>query len=116
MLRRLLPFTALVVAACAANPPPAPAPKPMPVPAATERGELIGLSAQDLGSRLGAPSFQVREGSGVKLQWSGGGCVLDVYLYPGPSGGGVERVTHVDARRKDGEDIDPASCEASLVR
>ena len=46
----------------------------------------------------------------------GGGCVLDVYLYPPESGSGSARVTHADARRTSGADIDVASCLALMGR
>lgn len=110
----------LLLAACASEraqqapvstPPP---PAERPARSAHQHGHLIGMSAQDLGELFGAPFMQVREGPGLKLQWRGGGCVLDTYLYAPESGAGVERVTHVDARRESGADTEPTNCEASI--
>jgi len=42
--------------------------------------------------------------------------VLDAYLYPTPSGGLPERVTHVDTRLQNGNDTSQAPCIASLTR
>ena len=115
MRRFLAPSLALIVAACASTP----AVKPAAVvikPIARPGGPLIGLDVHDLGRRFGQPVFQVQEGPGTKLQWAGGGCVLDVYLYPPTSGSGSARVTYADARRPSGTDIDVASCLALMGR
>ena len=91
-------------------------PAPVSTPTITrpaQRGDLIGLTTQELGERLGAPGFQVREGPGVKLQWAGASCVLDAFLYPAP-GTNVLRVTWVDARRPSGDPTDRAGCLAAL--
>jgi hypothetical protein len=113
-MRRLAPFATLLVAACATTPPPAPTPA-QPVTQVRERGDLIGLTAEELVQRFGRPDFQVREGFGLKLQFAGGGCVLDAYLYPQSGNVGIERVTHVDARRPSGEDMSQATCVAALA-
>ena len=115
MRRFLAPSLALLVAACASTP----AVKPSAVvikSVARPGGPLIGLDVHDLGRRFGQPAFQVQEGPGTKLQWAGGGCVLDVYLYPPESGSGSARVTYADARRPSGVDIDVASCLALMGR
>ena len=111
--RGILVF-ALLLAACARTP----QVEPVRTPVTAERpsGELIGLSAVELSRRFGPPTFQVKEGPGTKLQWSRGGCVLDAYLYPPASGGGLERVTHIDARRPSGDDLDLPSCLALMER
>ena len=80
-MRRLTPALVMVLAACSTIP------KTTPIPVATKpsprpNGELVGLTVHELGQRFGQPQFQVQEGPGTKLQWAGGGCVLDVYLYP----------------------------------
>ncbi len=114
-LKLFVSATALLLAACATAPEPV-APTPAkPVPQVVERGDLIGLTADELGLRFGQPGFQVREGAGVKLQFSGGGCVLDAYLYPPESGAGVERVAHIDTRRPSGDNIDQFACFAMLA-
>jgi len=114
MLRRLAPALTLILAACVSETP-APEATPAPVRESThEHGRLIGLAAPDLGELFGAPALQVREGPGLKLQYRGGGCVLDAYLYAPPSGQGVERVTHVDTRLPSGADTDPVACQAAI--
>ena len=105
-------ITALLAAGCARTP------EPQPVQAAPSRpagpvSALIGLSANELIGHFGQPRLQVREGTGLKLQWTSSGCVLDVYLYPE---GGRERATHVDSRRPSGDRIDQRSCVATLTR
>jgi len=113
-MRRLASLTALLVAACATTPPPSPAPVTPVTPHARPSAGLIGLTADELVQRFGTPSFQVREGVGLKLQFARAGCVLDAYLYPAAIGGGLARVTHVDTRRPSGEDVPQANCMAAL--
>ena len=110
-MRRLLVLaTIALLAACARAP--RPEPGPVTAPIARPSGALVGLTASELGQRFGKPSFQVREGPGTKLQWTGQGCVLDVYLYPPESGRGADRVTFADARRASGADISVEACLA----
>lgn len=134
--RHLLALPALLaLAACggstdAVRPLPAPPPPPKlvrPAPPAaiqTQRPRahiqvlpglegVIGADAEALTRQFGAPRLDVREGDARKLQWSGGACVLDAYLYP-PDGGGRPAATYVDARRGDGRDVDRAACIAAL--
>ena len=114
-MRRFVVSAFLFAAACT------PTPKPVtnvPTPVMSqppERGDLIGLSVDDLGQRFGAPDLQVREGDGLKLQYRARSCVLDAYLYGSESGQGVARVSHVDSRLPDGRDTDQAACEAALA-
>ena len=82
-----------------------------PIPVAVERGDLIGLDAAALLTRFGRPRLQVKEGDGTKLQFAGGSCLLDAYLYPQ---GGTPRVTHVDTRNRDGRDVPQAACIALI--
>lgn len=77
---------------------------------------VIGASAGELARLFGPPRLDVREGDARKLQYAGGACVLDVYLYPPPQGGAA-RATYVDARRPaDARDVDRAACVAALRR
>ena len=76
---------------------------------------VIGRTARMLETQFGKPALDVREGPARKLQFGGAACVLDAYLYP-PKGGGEPIVTHVDARLRDGRDLDRASCVAALTR
>lgn len=112
----LVASSGLLLAACTTAPqaPPRPTtaiPRPQPQP---PRGSLLGLSTDELVARFGRPGFQVREGPGLKLQWSVPGCVLDAYLYPPPAGAGVARVTYAEARRADGSPTDQAGCIAAV--
>ena len=115
-MRRLAPALTLLLAACASETraPVDTAPPVGPALSAHHHGHLLGLSVPDLGKLFGTPNLQVREGPGLKLQYRGGGCVLDAYLYLPESGQGVERVTHVDTRLSSGADTDQVGCEAAI--
>lgn len=111
-MRRLVLASTLFLAACATRPEPAPPPTPV-TPSPPSRSDLLGLSAGELVQRFGNPALQIREGAGLKLQFRRRGCVLDAYLYASASGG-VERVSHVDARHPSGADMNQQSCIAAL--
>ena len=112
-MRRILIVTTLFLAGCATRPE-SPAEQPTPVaPAPQSRSDLLGLSAGELVQRFGNPALQIREGAGLKLQFRRRGCVLDAYLYAGASGG-VERVSHVDARHPHGADLNQQGCITAL--
>ena len=92
--------------------------KPVPRRPAAPRIEaglesVIGADRSGLERQFGAPRLDVREGDALKLQWSGGACILDVYLYP-PARGSEPSASYVDARRGDGRDVDKASCVTAL--
>ena len=72
---------------------------------------MIGLTAAQLIGIFGTPALQVREGTGLKLQFRGRGCVLDAYLYPEPS---QEHVTYVEARLPSGELTNAQGCYDAL--
>ena len=77
---------------------------------------VIGASPGELERQFGQARLDVWEGDARKLQFSGGACVLDVYLYP-PRPGAEPMATYVDARRSsDGLDVDRAACVAALAR
>jgi len=114
-MRLALPLAAaLLLSACAATPEPVaiPAHVPATTQPAPQRGELIGADASMLGARFGVPRLRVREGDGTKLQFAGGTCLLDAYLYPASDG--VARVTHVDTRDRDGRNVSQADCVAAI--
>ncbi len=73
---------------------------------------VMGQDANSLRQLFGEPRLDVREEVGRKLQFAGAPCVLDVYLYPDTQG--RETVTHIDARRSDGAEVDKASCVNAL--
>jgi hypothetical protein len=111
----------LVLGGCAARTErPAPAvvrPPPQRVVPYNSTGleNVLGRTARMLEAQFGKPSLDVREGPARKLQFAGAACVLDAYLYP-PKGGGEPIVTHIDARLRDGRDLDRASCVVALTR
>jgi hypothetical protein len=111
----------LVLGGCAAKTErPAPAverPPPQRVVPYNSTGleNVLGRTARTLEAQFGKPVLDVREGPARKLQFGGAACVLDAYLYP-PKGGGEPIVTHIDARLRDGRDLDRASCVAALTR
>ena len=114
-MRRILPFAAaLLLTACASRPE---QPAQVQTPAAPVKKELsadlIGASAGDLIRAFGTPALQIREGSGLKLQFRSRACILDAYLYPAQQGG-AEQVTYVDARTSSGSPTDGAQCALSL--
>ncbi len=113
LMRRLSVIAFGILLASCASTPQAPVVQEVPKPQAITGPKLLyGLSAQDLVVRFGHPSFQVREGTSLKLQFRGRRCVLDAYLYP--AAGGTLRVTHVDTRAPSGTDTDQAACIAEL--
>jgi hypothetical protein len=77
--------------------------------------DVLGKGVGDLKRMFGEPRIDVVEVYGRKLQFSGKACILDTYLYPDTKGG-AEVVTHVDARRSDGAEVDRAACVNALMR
>lgn len=109
------PFVLLLVAACASAPTPAPrvaSARSTPTPLPRHAGLVLGQTARELEAAFGKPSSVLTEGAARRLQFAGGTCVLDAYLYPMATG--EPAVTHVDTRRPTGEDIDRAQCVAAL--
>jgi hypothetical protein len=84
-----------------------------PPPIASSYGKpqpLLGWDAKRLTSRFGEPRLDIRDKTVRKLQFVTGGCVLDTYLYA-TARGKEPVVTHIDTRRSDGRDVDPAVCQ-----
>jgi hypothetical protein len=73
----------------------------------------MGKDMPTLVRMFGQPRLDVIEVQGRKLQFSGRACILDAYLYPDGKNG-AEIVTHVDARRSDGAEVDRAQCVNAL--
>jgi hypothetical protein len=114
-MRFALPLTALLLSACASSPQSIAIPAHLPAAtAAPERGPLIGADAHTLATRFGTPRLRIREGEGTKLQFAGGTCLLDAYLYPARDG--QARVTHVDTRNREGRNVAQAECVAMIER
>ncbi|MES2000798.1 MAG: hypothetical protein V4444_00580 [Pseudomonadota bacterium] len=101
-MRRYSLSLTLFVAACATSPQ-RPSPQPAPVtPVVQHRGGLVGLTVQQIVSKLGNPALQIREGSSLKLQFRNSRCVIDAYLYPAAGNAALLRVEHVDIRAPSG--------------
>ncbi len=77
---------------------------------------MVGADAHVLIARFGTPALDQREGPARKLQFRGPACVLDAYLYPPTGGGGPARVTWIDTRNAQGNDMDHAACIAALAQ
>lgn len=76
---------------------------------------VIGKDSAALIRLFGEPRLNVEEVNGRKLQFTGTACILDAYLYSDDAGR-AERVTHIDARRRDGAEVDRTACINALVR
>lgn len=118
-MRRLAGFAAtLTLAACAApqaGPPVIAPPPPQLYRSQSGLDRVLGQNADAVVRLFGAPELDVREGNSRRLQFGSAICVLDAYLYPERSGA-MPRVTHIDARDRQGRDFDRASCIAALSR
>lgn len=125
LLAITMPLMALLLAGCGATagggkaPPPVsvssrPAPPPVfrPPPAGDP---VLGQSVVAVTNLLGAPRLDLREGAGRKLQFSGGGCVIDVYFYA-PRAQGEAVATHIDSRGLDGRDADKSYCISAMAK
>lgn len=110
---------ALLLAGCSgaaiprATPPPAVAPVTVVKP--VQNNNLIGNSADAIGSMFGKPRLDVAEGAGRKLQFAGAACTLDIYFYSARAGA-APVATHVDARTPDGRDAEVNGCANALRR
>jgi hypothetical protein len=75
----------------------------------------MGHTGTGLISLFGKPEQDLREANGRRLQFIGGGCVLDAYLYP-PTPGREAVVTYLDSRLPDGRDTDRAGCVTAMMK
>jgi hypothetical protein len=88
-------------------------PVPFPARSVVSGTGIMGRDARALIQMFGPAALDVREEGARKLQFIGGACILDAYLYP-PSRGKEPVVTYLSARVPDGRDADEASCVAAL--
>ena len=89
------------------------APTVRPVLSSKGLEAVMGKDMPTLVRMFGQPRLDVIEVQGRKLQFTGRACILDAYLYPDGKNG-AEIVTHVDARRSDGAEVDRAQCVNAL--
>lgn len=113
-MRYIISLTLLVLVSACARAPIAPQPVPQLPASSHTRGQIIGLTPQELVQRFGTPALQIREGNSLKLQFRDDRCVLDAYLYPPPGAAAPYRVTYVDARTPALAELAPAACIAVL--
>ncbi len=115
----------VMLAGCGAASSPAPQSASSVVPASIARvpsaaglaglDRVIGKDARSLVSLFGNADQDVFEADARKLQFGGGTCILDAYLYP-PSPGKEPVVTYVDARAPEGKEVDRTVCVAALAK
>lgn len=78
---------------------------------------LKGLNRADLVAILGEPSFQRVDGPASLLRYRDASCMLDLFLYVPPDGGGeAARVSHIEARDVAGAAVTPRECFGALLR
>lgn len=93
----LLSFVTFAAAEEAAPPPP-----------------LLGLEPKEVQALLGEVSLKRWEGAAQMMQFTGGGCILDVYFYE-EAPNGAFRATFLAARRANGEAMEAEACESELL-
>lgn len=109
----------LLFAACAQTASDPRRPKPiaplLPVSTLSGLDKIIGRDARALVGMFGPAAQDVREADARRLQFAGGGCILDAYLYP-PARGREPLVTHIDTRTPDGRPAERTSCAAAIAK
>ncbi len=114
---RLALCLVLLLAGCETTPKPDTAPTLPPPPQVKLSGlnQVMGHTGTALINLFGKPDQDLREANGRRLQFSGGACLLDAYLYP-PVPGREAVVTYIDTRLADGRDTDRAGCVSALLK
>ncbi len=107
----------LALAGCTETPQqkPGPALPPPPPVKLTGLNQVMGHTGTSLISLFGKPEQDLREANGRRLQFSGGGCLLDAFLYP-PTPGREPVVTYIDTRLPDGRDTDRLGCVTAMLK
>ena len=108
------PAVFLLVSACATTPPPPAVVARAPPPPPPGLGRLVGQPATGVIALLGPASLDRTEGPGRQLQFIRPPCVLDVFLFPGPTG--TVTVRTAAARKPDGSRFDPGTCLSMIAR
>lgn len=107
----------LVISGCAGNLQSMGQAGPSKVPASTAHKQpdsLLGLDRAGLTSILGQPRMLRHEAPAEIWQYRSRSCVLDVFLYENP--GGIETVTHLEARNNVAEAVAMDRCMGSVLR
>jgi len=87
-----------------------PAPRSLPAPRVASA--LLGASPEAVRAELGEPMLRREEGPAEVWLYSGGGCQLDIVMYPSEAG---PRVAHVQARAGGLAQRTEASCLRDLA-
>lgn len=85
---------------------------PRPVPAPHVASALLGASPAAVRAALGEPMLRREEGPAEVWLYAGGGCQLDIVMYPSAAG---PRVAHVQARAGGLAQRTEASCLRDLA-
>lgn len=85
---------------------------PRPVPAPRVASALLGASPEAVRAALGEPMLRREEGPAEVWLYAGGGCQLDIVMYPSEAG---PRVAHVQARAGGLAQRTEASCLRDLA-
>ncbi len=80
-----------------------------------DAGRLLGLEASEVTGMLGPADFRRADGPAEILQYRGGTCVLDLYLYRDDATGQF-RVKYIEARDRSFASIAPDVCLGSVAR
>jgi hypothetical protein len=80
-----------------------------------DAGGLIGLETSQVTRLLGPADFRRADGPAEILQYRGGTCVLDLYLYRDPATGQY-LVKHIEARDRSFTRIAPDACLSNVAR
>lgn len=81
-------------------------------PATIDPKDLRGLARADVAALLGEPDLDRREANAEALLYSGGGCVLHVFLYP--QQGGAFRVDYAELGPDNRDKTADAACLLGL--
>ncbi|MBF0268149.1 MAG: hypothetical protein HQL44_06125 [Alphaproteobacteria bacterium] len=90
---------------------PGPALSSPSVPMTPEK--LVGLSESEVQGFLGQPNLRRKEAPAELWQYSGGGCVIDLYLY---REGEAQKVSYVSLRDQVTGRIGGAACQERLAK
>ena len=96
------------------EPRPTPAAAPSPTPMA-DPARLVGLAPVELAQALGRPDLTRRDGPAEVWQYTGAGCILDIFLYATEEDSG-HRVAYIEVRGLVPETASPRACFTALLK